>query len=1349
MVKKLINNFVAADGTTLSSAFAGWVQASDQLSTGQNQFPSVIYSNTLRRPTTGSGSQRVDFSNASLGTSTPNNYEVTVDFTFVGSSNALLSVGVIGRYRETGGQGTPEAILFRYRNNTGYQIIGLRNAGVSIFTLTSTQDLNVVASIGSPMRRRIRGRCQGNIASLFVDSYINGYWVKSVSPLLTRDISGDGGYTAGSPGMWFFSEPNAVPTHSVGYAFNEWYAEDLETGTQVPTVDSPPVASVASGAAFNYQVTGTNYPTSYAATGLPSGLSINTTTGLITGSTTVSGLTNITLTATNANGTSANFNLALTVAAVPSITSASTATVTSGAAFSYQITATNSPTSYAATGLPTGLSLNTTTGLITGSTTVLGLTNATLTATNGIGTSANFTLGITVSVSAPVITSANTATGTTGSAFNYQITATNSPTSYAATGLPSGLGINTTTGLITGTPSATGTTGVTLTATNGGGTSANFTLTITISAVPAITSASTATATSGVAFNYQITATNSPTSYAATGLPSGLSLNTTTGLITGSTTVLGLTNVTLTATNAGGISSNFTLGITVYAIPVITSANTATANSGSAFNYQITATNSPTSYAATGLPSGLSINTTTGLITGSTTVLGLTNATLTASNPAGTSTNFTLGITISAPIPVITSANTATATSGVAFNYQITATNSPTSYAATGLPSGLSLNTTTGLITGSTTVLGLATVTLTATNGGGTSANFTLGLNVTSTQTIPDPPTSLGIRVFTPLRSDAPLNLAYYTYSDPIADKVHLQWTTPVYIGTSAITGYKIEQSTNNVDWTNVITNTGSVSTRYFNLPKTPGVTYYRVSAINASGISNPSNVYTSPLSTSTVDGKLIQENGVWTFFTHPRSVNFNGNTYTGWINNAGVAGITKTNNSTYASTKFDLEDLSAVTTQFGGAEIDDHDNAAVYVTPGGRLVCFYGAHNDPGGVRSRVSEYPEDITTWSTRVLFSPVNVGVTLPTCYSNPRYIKDCGQMMYHFRTGTPPNAPHAVFYTDEADNLKSSATFKPAIPLIQSTQTPWSNQRPYVQSVVNGLNRVDFITTDGHPADSGTAENGNGTSIYHFYAQWHVPTKTIKYYRSNGVEITSLPIRPKISGGGTDATVVWAGETIRSWTWDICIVGGNPWVLFTTYDNGSNGFGFTNQRYRFGRWTGSAWVTTDITGTNVASSGTSIRGVAISAPGMGQLNVNGFPGDEPAYTGGICFDSQDPTIVYLSNPVLQTTSNNSALSVNDPFPIREIQEWRTYNNGATWAKTRDITRNTPPNIMNLRPYSPKNHDGRIAVVWCRGAYGGWVRTFNTNLYAASRVNSAIAPIGSGIALSRTGQIIPFAF
>jgi len=90
-------------------------------------------------------------------------------------------------------------------------------------------------------------------------------------------------------------------------------------------------------------------------------------------------------------------------------------------------------------------------------------------------------------MSAPVSTSATTASGTVGSAFSYQISATNTPTSYGATGLPAGLSVNSTTGLISGTPTAAGTSTVTLSATNSSGTG-NATLTLAVGTIISISS---------------------------------------------------------------------------------------------------------------------------------------------------------------------------------------------------------------------------------------------------------------------------------------------------------------------------------------------------------------------------------------------------------------------------------------------------------------------------------------------------------------------------------------------------------------------------------------------------------------------------------------------------------------------------------------------------------------------------------------------------------------------------------------------------------------------------------------------------------------------------------------------
>src|SRR5438128_9035698 len=79
----------------------------------------------------------------------------------------------------------------------------------------------------------------------------------------------------------------------------------------------------------------------------------------------------------------------------------------------------------------------------------------------------------------PKITSPTTDTATVGTAYSYQITADQVIVTWGASPLAPGLGVSTTTGLISGTPTTAGTYDITLSATNGNGTGTqNLRLTI-------------------------------------------------------------------------------------------------------------------------------------------------------------------------------------------------------------------------------------------------------------------------------------------------------------------------------------------------------------------------------------------------------------------------------------------------------------------------------------------------------------------------------------------------------------------------------------------------------------------------------------------------------------------------------------------------------------------------------------------------------------------------------------------------------------------------------------------------------------------------------------------------------
>jgi hypothetical protein len=111
--------------------------------------------------------------------------------------------------------------------------------------------------------------------------------------------------------------------------------------------------------------------------------------------------------------------------------------------------------------------------------------SVTVTANDGRGGTDSETFSWTVNAAnvAPVVTNPGNRTGTVGLTVNLQIVATDGnsdPLTYSATNLPTGLSINPTSGVITGTPTTAQTRTVTVTANDGrGGTgSATFTWTI-------------------------------------------------------------------------------------------------------------------------------------------------------------------------------------------------------------------------------------------------------------------------------------------------------------------------------------------------------------------------------------------------------------------------------------------------------------------------------------------------------------------------------------------------------------------------------------------------------------------------------------------------------------------------------------------------------------------------------------------------------------------------------------------------------------------------------------------------------------------------------------------------------
>uniref|UniRef100_Q01TD0 Ig family protein n=1 Tax=Solibacter usitatus (strain Ellin6076) TaxID=234267 RepID=Q01TD0_SOLUE len=558
----------------------------------------------------------------------------------------------------------------------------------------------------------------------------------------------------------------------------------VQTATmQLPLTIGQPVLTVTTTALPDGQA-GSPYSLTLAAAGgttpfnwsitlgaLPSGMTLNPTTGLISGTPTV-GVSNLKLvfqvTDSSIPSQNASATLFLTVTS-PALTITTTSLPNGGMGVPYSQTLAASggtiPYSWQLTSgaLPAGLTLNPSSGQISGTPTAS--VNATpltfmVTDTSAPAQSATVNLTLTITPGAPLtITTTSLPDGATGTAYSATLTSTGGTGSVSwqviSGTLPAGLTLDALTGTISGTPTAAvAATPITFKATDSGipaqTATANLTLTIITSGAPlTITTTSLPIGIQNSAYSATLGATGGTPPYtwsiASGRLPGGLTLDPLTGLISGSPQFTDPASITFKVTDSSSpaqfVTTTLSIAIQPPGLAILTTSPLPDGAVGVPYSQTLSAGGGTTPYSwqitSGTLPAGLTMST-GGVISGTPTTAVTNNRTIiqvtdSASPTASVSASFSITIT-NTPL-TITTTSLPSGQVGVPYSATLAASGGTSPYTwqltSGALPGGLTLNTTTGQISGTPTVFVNATplsfkVTDTSTTVQTATANLTL-----------------------------------------------------------------------------------------------------------------------------------------------------------------------------------------------------------------------------------------------------------------------------------------------------------------------------------------------------------------------------------------------------------------------------------------------------------------------------------------------------------------------------------------------------------------------------------------------------------------------------------------------
>ena len=483
----------------------------------------------------------------------------------------------------------------------------------SIPKITSNQKISLPLGSAIPPGKAILS--YGGLVTSWAQLPINGASNISLNPV-TGEYQGTTPSSAGD----YYSYVTA--TNSVGSSDQMLITLSVIDMSPVITPNQSITVGGYSNISYQVQYSG-GTPLSWNIINAPREISIDGT-GRITGYMKVVGAFSYNVTATNTGGTSSVPINIIVPGISPIIAQNQSISCQLGTPLSYNISYTGNATSWAVTGntpLPTGLTINSSTGNINGTPSGnAGVYTVTISATNSYGTTYQ-SIKITVVEVPPYIINGQIISGITYGAVDFTPAYSGgTPSSWSATGLPDGLNIDNSTGRITGSVSVPTNTAALINASNTGG-SSNQQLTIKIaSGAPSLDTNQVFVFTSGIYKTIQPTYKGAiPYVWTITNLPDGLSYSSITGAIYGATTTTGSFTITISLESLlyDPVSGTILLSVvTSNAKLSIDQGQTIFGTTNASVSFNPTYIGSPVLWYSDSIPSWLTLNPTTGRISG-------------------------------------------------------------------------------------------------------------------------------------------------------------------------------------------------------------------------------------------------------------------------------------------------------------------------------------------------------------------------------------------------------------------------------------------------------------------------------------------------------------------------------------------------------------------------------------------------------------------------------------------------------------------------------------------------------------------------------------------------------------